>query len=374
MRFICFYLPQFHPIKENDNWWGRGFTEWTNVVQSHPRFKGHYQPHIPSDLGFYDLRLEETRIAQADLAKQYGIGGFCYYHYWFNGKMLLERPFNEVLSTGKPDFPFCLCWANENWTRRWDGLEKEVLMKQEYENYNPAEHLEWLSKAFENHRYIRINNKPIFLVYRAGIIPQIEKIINTWREIAKSKYGMELYICSVKSWGDSSLIGKKAIEAGFDAVVDFQPEPRITSKDRLANIVKNFPQKIWNKVANICGNDNIGLVSEYNLYDYKGIVNDWLKISPTVKEFPCVAPSWDNSARKKKCTIIQNNNPDLYRLWLEAACKRVSIYDEDEKIVFINAWNEWGEGCHLEPDLKNGKSFLEATKKVSEKFKKNVII
>ncbi len=164
MKIIAFYLPQYHPIPENNEWWGAGFTEWTNVAAARPRFKGHNQPHIPADLGFCDLRLEETRILQAELAKQYGIGGFCYYHYWFNGKMLLERPFNEVLQSGKPDFPFCLCWANENWTRRWDGRENEILMGQNYHEYDADKHMLWLEQAFSDDRYIKINGKPLFLV------------------------------------------------------------------------------------------------------------------------------------------------------------------------------------------------------------------
>ncbi|MGA2070383.1 MAG: glycoside hydrolase family 99-like domain-containing protein [Sedimentisphaerales bacterium] len=370
MKVIVFYLPQYHPIPENDKWWGNGFTDWTNVAKARPRFHGHYQPHMPADLGFYDLRIEETRIAQAEMAKQYGIYGFCYYHYWFNGKMLLERPFNEVLKTGKPDFPFCLCWANENWTRRWDGQDNEILMKQDYSSYDTSEHMSWLSSAFKDHRYIRINNKPIFLIYNAIQIPNIEKVIKMWRYEAKSKHGIELYLCSVKSTGTSSMSGESAIKAGFDAVVDFQPNPSLAIKDVWLNLLKNFPQKLFNKIESKLNIPGQALINDTNIFNYETILNKWIERSPVgYKEFPCVAPSWDNSARGKVCTIVQNDRPELYGKWLEAACNRVINNIDDERIVFVNAWNEWGEGCHLEPDIKFGRKFLEITYETLSRYR-----
>jgi len=364
MKAIAFYLPQYHPISENDAWWGKGFTEWTNVARTRPRFRGHYQPHIPADLGFYDLRLEETRIAQAELAKAYGIHGFCYYHYWFNGRMLLERPFNEVLNSSKPDFPFCLCWANENWTRRWDGKDHEILIRQDYLNYDAGKHISWLAKAFADQRYICVNGKPIFLIYKPNEIPDIRNVINVWREIARNKFGFELYLCAVKSWGNVAMRGQRAIDVGFDAMVDFQPDPGLAYRDMIFNVLKNLPQKIWNKVISNTSSLRFGLAADVNKIDLRSIVNEWAKKAPVVKEFPCVAPSWDNSPRNRTCTVMQNSDPELYGEWLEQACKRVRGFDADEQMVFINAWNEWGEGCHLEPDLRYGKKFLEITKKV----------
>ena len=221
IRAIAFYLPQFHPISENDQWWGKGFTEWTNVAKAEPLFPGHYQPHIPADLGFYDLRLPETRQAQADLARESGIYGFCYYHYWFNGKQLLDRPFNEVLASGKPDFPFCLCWANENWTRVWDGKDNNVLIEQKYSEEDDRQHIRALADAFRDERYIRVNGKPLFLVYRATKIPDPRKTTAIWREEAQKLGIGDLYLCRVESFRDER---SDPGEIGFDAAVGFQPD------------------------------------------------------------------------------------------------------------------------------------------------------
>src|ERR1035438_6297622 len=193
-RAIAFYLPQYHPIPENDAWWGKGFTEWISVTKARPLFKGHYQPQLPADLGFYDLRVPEARRAQAGLAREYGIHGFCYYHYWFHGKRLLERPFNDVLESGKPAFPFCLCWANENWTRRWDGKEEQVLLKQVYSIEDDIQHIRALLPVFKDSRYIKVNGKPVFLVYRIGNLPAPAETLRRWREEA-AKAGLPgLYI------------------------------------------------------------------------------------------------------------------------------------------------------------------------------------
>src|SRR6266446_2869134 len=200
VRVIAFYLPQFHPIPENDAWWGKGFTEWTNVTKARPLFRGHYQPHLPADLGFYDLRVAESREAQADLARQYGITGFCYYHYWFAGKRLLHRPFDEVLTSGRPDFPFCLCWANENWTRVWDGGGSEVLMEQTYSEQDDRAHIQALMPAFADTRYFRIDGRPLFLVYRTELLPEPARTADIWRsEVSKAGLG-DLYLARVENF------------------------------------------------------------------------------------------------------------------------------------------------------------------------------
>src|SRR5215471_9126155 len=184
-RLIAFYLPQFHPIPENDAWWGKGFTEWTNVARARPVFRGHYQPHMPADLGFYDLRLPEVRQAQADLAREYGIHGFCYYHYWFGGKRLLQYPFDRVLTSGKPDFPFCLCWANEPWTRAWDGREQDILQPQSYSEEDDRRHIVSLLPAVLDERAIRVEGKPLFLVYQARELPDPAQTVEVWQEVAR---------------------------------------------------------------------------------------------------------------------------------------------------------------------------------------------
>ena len=234
LRLIAMYLPQYHPIPENDEWWGKGFTEWRNVSKAKPQFKGHYQPHLPADLGFYDLRVEESRIAQAELAKQYGIHGFCYYHYWFNGRRLLERPLEEVLKSGKPDFPFCICWANENWTRRWDGEEQNVLMKQVYSEEDDRNHIRDLFRIFKDRRYIRVNGKPVFLVYRTENIPDPKRTAEIWREEARRAGVGELYLVRVESIG-----GCDPVSIGFDAALEFAPDwqrkgPRIMPEQESA--------------------------------------------------------------------------------------------------------------------------------------------
>jgi len=351
LRLIAFYLPQFHPTPENDEWWGKGFTEWTNVAKAKPLFKGHYQPHVPADLGFYDLRLPEARLAQADLAREYGVHGFCYYHYWFGGKRLLQLPFDEVLASGKPDLPFCLCWANESWTRTWDGHSKDVLIQQPYGTDDDRQHIGWLVKAFRDDRYIRHDDKPIFLIYRASNLPNPLKTTSIWREEARRAGVGDLFLCRVESSEEEK---SELTKMGFDCSVEFQPD--------WTNL--GFPIRqtfLWYQVR------KLGLTNQIygnnTVYDYRVIVDRMLKKSdPPYKRIPCITPSWDNSPRRKAATILKGSTPDLYETWLRATVAKVKSKGSSP-FVFINAWNEWGEGNHLEPCQKWGRAFLEATRR-----------
>ncbi len=350
-RLISFYLPQYHPIPENDLWWGKGFTEWTNVGRAKPLFPGHNQPRVPADLGYYDLRLAETREAQAALAREHGIHGFCYYHYWFNGRRLLERPFNEVLASGKPEFPFCLCWANENWTRAWDGLEREVLIQQHYNSEDDLAHMRWLANAFRDPRYIRVHGKPLFLVYRVASLPDPMQTVSVWREEARRLGIGELFLCSVESRvGGSQSVNPARI--GFDAAVEFQPDGL------------HFPKPL--KTLNDYG----------GIFDYRSVVEQMLrKPDADYLRFPCLAPGWDNSARRKENpTIITGSTPELYGQWLEGILRRRSQSPPEENIVFINAWIEWGEGAYLEPDQLAGRAYLEMTREILARHAGNAVV
>ena len=340
-RPIAFYLPQFHPIPENDEWWGKGFTEWTNVVQARPIFRGHYQPHLPAELGFYDLRLPEARQAQTDLAREYGIHGFCYYHYWFNGRRLLQRPFDEVLASGEPDFPFCLCWANENWTRVWDGQEHHVLLAQQYSAEDDREHIRWLCRAFADSRYIRIADKPLFLVYRATALPDPRNTTDIWREEAARLGIGELFLARVESnfpdeRGDPRLLG-------FDAAVEFAPDA--------LTLFQRRPQT----------------AGEGMWFPYPEMV-DTLLARPAVDypRFAGVSPGWDNTPRRREGGAgIKESTPEEYERWLREVSARSAARSASDDVtgdfVFINAWNEWGESCHLEPCQRWGRAYLEAT-------------
>lgn len=362
IRLIAFYLPQFHPIPENDRWWGTGFTEWTNVTKAKPLFPGHYQPHLPADLGFYDLRVPETRQAQVDLAQEYGIYGFCYYHYWFNGKRLLERPFNEVLASGKPDFPFCLCWANENWTRRWDGQEHEILMEQVYSEEDDRQHIRWLIHAFQDKRYIRVHGKPLFLVYRATRMPDPLKTTTIWREEAYKQGLGEIFLGRVESFDDRG----DPTKLGFDAALEFQPD--------VLNLGMPLRRgRFWQMVRKL--RLSSAMYATNPIFDYGDIVDRMLqKPLPPYKRFPGVTVAWDNTPRRIANAIIFNNStPALYEKWLRGLIEKYPLQgNSEENLLFINAWNEWGEGNHLEPCQKWGRAYLEATRRAMDTVPKEI--
>ncbi len=343
IRPIAIYLPQFHPIPENDRWWGEGFTDWTNVRSGTPRFPGHRQPHVPGPLGYYDLRDARARAAQAALAREYGIHGFCYYHYWFSGKRLLEAPLNDVLRTREPDFPFCVCWANENWTRRWDGREEKVLISQTYGDGDSLAFIRALEPAFRDERYIRVGGKPLLLVYRTGLLPEPRRTAGIWREAMRRVGVGDLYLVRVETGLDGAEPRPETI--GFDAAMEFAPN--------------------WANVgAELREVDGHSLPPDVHAYDYRTSVRNMLARGVhSYKLFRGVFPSWDNSARRKtEPTVFVRSSPESYALWLSvAAAQTLRRQTGDERLLFINAWNEWAEGCHLEPDRANGLAYLEAT-------------
>lgn len=352
---IAIYLPQFHPIPENDEWWGKGFTEWTNVTKAKPRFKGHYQPHLPADLGFYDLRLEETRLAQEALAKEYGIYGFCYYHYWFNGKRILQEPLDRKLKNTEEDFPFMLCWANENWTRTWDGSNNSILLKQDYSESDDYDHIKFLCNIFKDKRYIKVDGKPFFVFYRTNLFPDIKKTTDLFREEARINGIGELYLTCMESFGG----GVDLNSMGLDASIEFPPHTRFDCNKirKKTSFFSNLKNKFYGKIP-----------VEYLHYivDYREFAQNFLS-QPNLphKCYPSIIPMWDNSARKKtKGLILTDSTPEIYEWWLTETLKKYKPFSEGENFIFINAWNEWAEGNHLEPCRKWGLRYLEATKKV----------
>lgn len=342
-RLIAFHLPQFYPTPENDRWWGKGFTEWTNVAKAKPLFPGHYQPHIPADLGFYDLRLPEARQAQAELAREYGINGFCYYHYWFGGRRMLEHPVNEILRLGQPDFPFCLCWANHSWNTIWEGTNN-TLIEQTYPGFDDhAAHFDYLLKAFTDKRYLTINGRPIFLIYKPDDIPEVKSVIEFWQNRAVKAGLPGLYIIGVSHrneyWDPRP--------AGYDASC-MQALPK-----RDGRIPRRYlTTKL--KLA-IRGNKH-----ELTIWDYEEFMPNLLRSHPVAwRDYPIALPNWDNTPRLgMRGLILHNATPELFRIHLREAISRVSLFPPDERIVFLKAWNEWAEGNHVEPDLKWGRQWL----------------
>jgi hypothetical protein len=339
VKIFAFYLPQFHPIPENDRWWGNGFTEWSRATRARPQFAGHYQPHLPEQLGFYDLRLPEVRIQQAALARTYGIHGFCYYYYWFGTKRLLERPFAEMLASGEPDFPFCLCWANENWTRRWDGAERQVLIEQRYGPELDAAFMEDLMPAFRDPRYLRVGGAPVLLVYRAGAIPEPLETTARWRRLAREQGLPNLHLVAALTFG---LRDPRPL--GFDAAVEFPPHG----------------EDLWQST---CAVDGIDPEFSGAIFDFSAVVNRRLTLPPPpFRLYRTAMAGWDNTPRLgPRATIFHGASPDAYGDWLGALVTAARLGHPQHRLVFVNAWNEWAEGAHLEPDKRFGAGYLEAT-------------
>lgn len=349
-RTIAFYLPQFHPISENDEWWGNGFTEWTNTAKAQPLFPGHQQPNIPSDLGFYDLRCPESRQDQAELAHTYGIGGFCYWHYWFAGRRILERPFAEVLSSGSPDFPFCLAWANETWTGIWHGAKNKVLVEQSYPGMEDHErHFKFLLTAFSDPRYIKVDGKPLFLVYQPKKLPDAKRVTDFWRELAKKSGlpGLHLVAClhNEDAWDPAKL--------GFDAV-------NISNQVRIMEVAP--PTWLGRTLRSLRQKYRKAVGQPPHVYRYRDAMRHFLDgARPGITCYPSVVPGWDNTPRSgTRGVVLQGSTPELFRQHVREALDRVSDLAPEHRLVFIKSWNEWAEGNYLEPDLTHGRAYLEA--------------
>jgi len=342
VRTICFYLPQFHAIPENNEWWGEGFTEWSNVKPAKPQYKGHHQPHVPDELGYYNLLDVEAQRRQIALAKQYGIDGFCFYFYWFAGHRLLEQPLLNYLENDDLDLPFSLCWANENWCRRWDGLESEILIAQDHSPADDIEFIKYVSKYMRDPRYIRIDGKPLLTIYRPSLLPDAKATVERWRKWCRENGIGEIYMAYTQSFEKES-----PNVYGIDAAIEFPP-----NNSNIPNITHLIPD---------LSDDFTG-----NIYDWTELVKRSEHYSdPGYQFFRGVTPSWDNTARRKNNgTILYGSSPCQYQKWLYNAAMDTTqrISNPEERFVFVNAWNEWAEGAHLEPDQQYGFGYLEATR------------
>lgn len=339
---IAFYLPQFHPVKENSEWWGAGFTEWTNVAKAKPNYEGHYQPQIPKDLGFYDLRMPETLAAQAALAKEYGIYGFCFYYYWFSGRRILEKPIDTFIKN-KIDMPFCFCWANENWTKRWDGGNNEVLLSNEHSVENDNRIIDDIIPTMQDDRYIRYDGLPLIIVYRPDILADSKKTFAHWRKQAKAAGLPGLFIASVAFYDIFH-----PSDWGCDALVEFPPHQYL--QNSFASDMPKFTNPEFRG----------------NIMDYRAVMSTSIdRVHNDFLFFHGTMPSWDNTARRQiDPFIFKNSSPELFEFWLRnQSVKTLEDTQNKEKFVFINAWNEWAEGAHLEPCLKYGHQHLEAVRR-----------
>lgn len=346
VKVICFYLPQFHAIRENDEWWGKGFTEWTNVRPAQAQFVGHYQPHVPDELGYYNLLDKSVQHKQIELAKLYGIEGFCFYFYWFAGHTLLETPVRSFLEDKTLELPFCLCWANENWSRRWDGLDKNILIEQKHSDEDDINFIRYISEYLKDGRYIKIDGKPLLVVYRPSLLPSPTETVKRWREWCSSNGVGEIFIAYTQSFE-----AVNPEDYGFDAAIEFPPN-------------NSAPPLITDTVQPLAS-------------DFNSTVYDWSALAERSKQykqvpyklFRGVCPSWDNTARRKNnSTVFLNSTPEKYEQWLKNAISDTEANESnaDKRLVFVNAWNEWAEGAHLEPDSRYGYAWLQATRNALE--------
>jgi len=343
-KIVAYYLPQFHPTEKNDLWWGKGTTEWNNVSKAVPQYPGHIQPKLPGELGFYDLRIPAVMDRQIQLAKNYGIDVFSFYYYWFDGERILEKPLDMFIENKQFDIEFCLCWANENWTKRFSGTNTDILMKMSETEESYKKFIHDALSYLKDQRYYMINDKLVLVIYRPSLIPNHKEVLSYWRDVVYAELDKELYIIA----SSESRIDIDWTKFGFDAMSQFQP-------NALSNDIKEITSKI-----NPIRKDFSGTI-----YDYEDIVinQKYGFKNSTEKKYPAVMPRWDNTARRDyKGIIYHGSSPILYKRWLKRAIEYANNNKSlDIPMIFINAWNEWGEGAYLEPDKEYGYAFLEAT-------------
>lgn len=348
-RIIAFYLPQFHPIRENDQWWGEGFTEWTNVKKARPLFPGHLQPRIPGELGYYDLRSAEVRAMQAALAQSHGIEGFCYWHYWFAGKRLLNLPLDEMLKSGEPSLPFCLGWANESWTGVWHGAPNRILIEQTYPGAeDDRRHFEFLLSAFQDSRYIRVDGKPLLVIYKPTRMPNGRGRFDAWRNLASRSGLPGLHIVGIDLDGRSV-----AASCGLDAVI--VSRFGLTSNGALARRLERTYWGIRRRLPR----------PYLRIVRYEDAVRHMLPDmrASASHNYPCVVPNWDNTPRSgQRGMVVVGSSPARFQAHLEQAIASVQAFPSEHRLVFLKSWNEWAEGNFVEPDIVYGRGYLEAVR------------
>jgi len=368
VRLVAMYFPQLHPIPENDAWWGNGFTDWVNVKKARPQFRGHYQPRVPLGNRYYDQSQKATIEWQIDLAQSHGLHGFCHYHYWFGGKQLLETPTNIVMESKEIDFPFALAWANETWSRRWDGLDHHILIEQTHAPDRELwmRHFEYLFRAWSDDRAIKIDGKPMFMIYRPHRITQIDAMLDLWREEAHRRGLPGLFLMAIKQFE----FPVPAVLKHFDGIMQFQPFEALYSPDfqapaaelrRAIELARLLPERVQEMLRYL--RNQLG--SKLTYYDYDLVWQQILKIEREagLPTFPGAFVDWDNTARYvKRARIFKGASPERFAHWFGKLVEATATRPPTERVIFLNAWNEWAEGTYLEPDERHGYKYIEAVR------------
>lgn len=369
VRLLAFYFPQFHAIPENDSWWGKGFTDWVNVRKARPQFRGHYQPRVPVGGNYYDQSRKETLAWQIDLAKRHRLHGFCHYHYWFDGKQLLETPTNMVLDSPDLDFPFCLAWANETWSRRWDGRDHHILQEQTHRPDKAIwqRHFDYLIRAWTDPRAIKVDGKPIFLIYRAHRIQQIGRMFDFWREAAHRRGLPGIHFVGIKQYE----FPVPEVLNHFDATMQFQPFEALYSPDYAGTAIETgklvaAARLLPEKVQDVMRAARYKLFPRLTFYDYEMVWNQILKVEREggIPAYPGAFVDWDNTARYvKRARIFKGASPERFEYWFRQLVAATAQRPAPEQLIFLNAWNEWAEGTYLEPDERHGSKYLQAVQR-----------